>query len=293
MKSKLTNSRLRISITILFFVFGFSTLVYSLPKATNEFYVADYANLLSQDTKDFIVGVNLQYEKQIEKPQIVVLTTNGTEGQDIQSYATHVFEKWKIGNNEYDNGVLILLDLDERRIEIEVGYGLEGALNDAKVGRILDDNLISLSQDDFDYGIKGIFYGISSEINQEYNYQGILDSYQGIFYGISSEINQEYNYQGILDSYQDVAPSPQVSSRSNNIIQLILLIILLIIIFSGGGPRMFFGGRGRYRGPRGPGGFGGPGSFGGPGGFGGGSGGFGGSSGGGGRSGGGGAGRGF
>ncbi|NLI88814.1 MAG: TPM domain-containing protein [Epulopiscium sp.] len=269
MKSKLTNSRLRISITILFFVFGFSTLVYSLPKATNEFYVADYANLLSQDTKDFIVGVNLQYEKQIEKPQIVVLTTNGTEGQDIQSYATHVFEKWKIGNNEYDNGVLILLDLDERRIEIEVGYGLEGALNDAKVGRILDDNLISLSQDDFDYGIKGIFYGISSEINQE------------------------YNYQGILDSYQDVAPSPQVSSRSNNIIQLILLIILLIIIFSGGGPRMFFGGRGRYRGPRGPGGFGGPGSFGGPGGFGGGSGGFGGSSGGGGRSGGGGAGRGF
>lgn len=271
MKSKLTKSKLRIFTTILFFVFGFSSLVYSLPKATNEFYVADYANVLSQDTKDFIMGVNLQYEGQVENPQIVVLTTNGTEGQDIQSYATHVFEEWKIGNSKYDNGVLILLDLDERRIQIEVGYGLEGALNDAKVGRILDDNLISLSQDDYDYGIKGIFYAIANEVNQEYNYEGILDNYHKV----------------------DSPPQSSKSSKGNNIFQLILLIILLVIIFSGGGPGMFYRRRGRFGGPRGPGGFGGSGGFGGPGGFGGSGGGFGGSSGGGGRSGGGGAGRGF
>lgn len=254
----------KILTTLFLIVFGLSTMTYALPKATTEFYVADYANLLEQDTKDFIRGVNLKYEKELEKPQVVVLTVADLEGQDAPSYATQVFEKWNVGNERYDNGVLILLALDERKIQVEVGYGLEGTLPDGKIGRILDMNTENLSRGDYDNGLKGIFYAIASEINQEYQYDGLLDDY--------GEITSQ-------------VPGPP--SNNNGSGQLIRIIIFLIIIFAFGGGG--FGGRRRRSFYGGPGGFGG--GFG-SGGFGGG-GGFGGSSGGGGRSGGGGGGRSF
>jgi uncharacterized protein len=58
---------------------------------------------------------------------------------DSKTYAVKLFEKWKIGKKGKDNGLLILLALSERRVEIEVGYGLEGVINDAKAGELLDN----------------------------------------------------------------------------------------------------------------------------------------------------------
>jgi len=189
---------------------------------------------------------------------VVVLTVNNLEGLDAASYATKVFEQWNIGNKKYDNGVLILLGLEEREIKIEVGYGLEGILTDGKTGQIIDMNIKSLSQGDYDNGIKGIFYAVATQINQEYQYEGLLDNYNDI-------INQ-------------IPTSP--SNRGTSLGEVITIIIVLVIMF-------IFGGGGRRR----RGFYGGPGGFGG--GFGGGSGGFGGGGFGGGGSGGGGAGRGF
>lgn len=261
----------RILLILFLLVFGLSTIAYALPKATREFYVADYANLLEQDTKDFITGVNLQYEKMPEKPQVVVLTVDNLEGQDVISYGNQVFRQWEIGNKQYDNGVLILLALEEQQIRVEVGYGLEGILPDGQIGRILDMNTQSLSRGDYNTGLKGVFYAIANEINQEYQYDGLLD-----------------NYDEIIRQIPVSSPSRKRSTSE----MILMVMVLLIFLFLGGGGR---GGRRRsFYG--GPGGFGG--GFGGGlgGGFGGGSsGGFGGggSFGGGGRSGGGGAGRGF
>ena len=261
---KPTKGSFRLLTLIFVMVLGLTSISYGMPKATREFYLADYANVLEQDAKDLILGVNLQYEKKSEKPQVVVLTVDNLEGLDPSSYATEIFEQWKIGNPEYDNGVLILLAMEERKIEIEVGYGLEGILNDAKVGQILDANLESLSQGDYNNGLKGIFYAVGNEVNKEYSYQGVFENY--------------------ADALRNV-PAP-TSNRGRSTGETIIMVIVLLLIIFGGrggmGRRMLYGGRG--------GGFGGPGGFGG--GLGGG-GGFGGSSGGGGRSGGGGAGRGF
>ena len=58
---------------------------------------------------------------------------------DSKTYAVKLFEKWKIGKKGKDNGLLLLLAMDERRVEIEVGYGLEGVINDAKAGEMLDN----------------------------------------------------------------------------------------------------------------------------------------------------------
>lgn len=242
-----------------------------LPEPTNEFYVNDFAEVISDEAESSMVQVNLNYEKTEERPQIVVATVQNLQGLDENKYAVELFEKWKIGNSQYDNGVLVLLSLEERKVKIEVGYGLEGAITDSESGRILDESLDYLSSEDYSTGLENIFYRLAQKVNEEYGYDD-----DEIFSNVNADVPQEKSYAG-----------------AGNLGMLILLIIIIIIINGFGG-----GGRGRRRRginffpiifPRNGGG-GGFGGFGG-GGFGGG--GFGGSSGGGGGSGGGGASRGF
>lgn len=240
-----------------------------LPEPTREFYVNDFADLINEEAENNIIQINLNYENTTEKPQIVVTTVKNLQGLDENKYAVELFEKWQIGNKEYDNGILVLLSLEERRIKIEVGYGLEGAITDSEAGRILDDSLDYLSEGDYSSGLENIFYQLAEAVNEEYGFDN-----------------------GEIFNNVDVDIQPVKSSNDAGSLGTLILLIIVIIIING------FGGGGRGRGRRrgifippiihGPGGFGG-GGFGGSGG-----GGFGGGSfGGGGSSGGGGAGRGF
>ena len=93
----------------------------NLPNPTREFYVGDFADILSSETEAWIIQTNLNYERTAERPQVVVVTVPDLQGMTIESYAVALFEKWGIGNKEYDNGVLLLLSVGDRQIRIEVG----------------------------------------------------------------------------------------------------------------------------------------------------------------------------
>lgn len=69
--------------------------------------------------------------------QIAVLTVNSLEGESIEGFAIEVAEKWKLGQKNVDNGVLLLISMAEKKIRIETGYGLEGDLTDEKCGLII------------------------------------------------------------------------------------------------------------------------------------------------------------
>jgi uncharacterized protein len=142
----------------------------AMPVPTNEFYVGDFAGLLSSEAESLMINTNRNYEKTEEKPQIVVVTVQNFGGLDVDSYGVRLFEEWKIGNRQYDNGVLLLLGLEERRVRIEVGYGLEGAIPDGTVGEILDTVTGDLSAGNYSEGLTKAFYLIAQEVNQEYNY---------------------------------------------------------------------------------------------------------------------------
>lgn len=75
-------------------------------------------------------------------PQIGVLTVPSLEDQTIEERAIQVFDQWKIGKKENDNGVLILIARKEKKIRIEVGYGLEGDIPDAYAKRIIEDVML-------------------------------------------------------------------------------------------------------------------------------------------------------
>ena len=81
-----------------------------------------------------------------------------------------MFRTYGIGDAERNNGVLILISEEDRKIRIEVGYGLEGVINDSKAGRILDDYVVPYLKDDlWDDGILNCFNAVVKYIQKEYD----------------------------------------------------------------------------------------------------------------------------
>jgi uncharacterized protein len=107
--------------------------VATLPPPTG--YINDFAGVLSPDTKAGLEQLCTQVDRQAHAQIAVVTIKTIDTDQSIEEFATELEEKWKVGNKD-DRGVLMLLVMTPRRGRIEVGYGLEGILNDAKVGDI-------------------------------------------------------------------------------------------------------------------------------------------------------------
>jgi uncharacterized protein len=100
--------------------------------------VMDLVGILKPEEVSIIENkiLNLQKEK---GSQIAVLIIPSTGDLPIEDYSIRVAEKWKLGRKGVDDGVLFLIAYNDRKMRIEVGYGLEGAIPDAKAKQILDD----------------------------------------------------------------------------------------------------------------------------------------------------------
>ena len=86
--------------------------------------------------------------------QIVVLIVTTTAPETIEQYSLRVAEQWRIGRSKIDDGALLLIAKDDHALRIEVGYGLEGALNDATSQRIISETIVPrFKQNDFYGGI--------------------------------------------------------------------------------------------------------------------------------------------
>lgn len=146
-----------------------SNVSYAMPNPSYEFYVYDEADLISSDVENYIINTNKSLNN-ATGAQVVVATIISTENMDINSYATSLFEKWKIGSSKEDNGMLILIFSEEGKIWIETGYGVEGAFPDSKVKRIIEDYMIPYFQEDrYSDGVLAGFNEIISGLEQEYN----------------------------------------------------------------------------------------------------------------------------
>ena len=192
--------------------------------------------------------------------QEVIVVVNSLNGTDIESYANQLFRSWNIGQKNENNGLLILVSINDRRWRVEVGTGLEGAVTDVYSARVMD----SIATAQFKKG--------------DYS-SGLVEAYSAFADSIAKE------YSVTLDKNSNIAvPDQQTNedknsrSRTNLISLVVIIFILLDVIFNRGRVirsmmLMFFWSGGRWgRGGRGGrGGFGGGSSGGGFGGFGGGS----------------------
>src|SRR5438105_1823300 len=86
--------------------------------------------------------------------QVAVLMLPTTAPQDIEQYALRVAEQWKLGRKKIDDGAVVVVAKADRAVRIEVGYGLEGALNDATAKRIISEDMLPrFRQQDYFGGI--------------------------------------------------------------------------------------------------------------------------------------------
>ena len=92
--------------------------------------VVDDAEILSPAARERLTTALKSHEQKTTN-QVVVLTVPTIGSESIEEYATRVFEQWKLGQKGKDNGVLVVVAPKDRKMRIEVGYGLEGTLTDA------------------------------------------------------------------------------------------------------------------------------------------------------------------
>ena len=156
-------------IMLIFTILAFYYTTYAVVSPKTNFYVNDYADVLSEETENYILNSNIDLQSKT-KAQIVVVTVKTLDGKTIEEYATELFREFGIGDKEKNNGVLLLCSTGDRMFRIEVGYGLEGALPDGKTGRIQDQYIIPyLKNNNYDEGIKNGFSAILEEVCKEYN----------------------------------------------------------------------------------------------------------------------------
>lgn len=139
----------------------------SYPEPTG--YVVDEVGVLDGNVRSELESLLSALDKKTTA-QVAVAVVRTTGSLTIEEYATTLFQKWGIGQKGKNNGVLFVIATQDRKMRIEVGYGLEGALNDAKVGNILDTYVVPrFKAGDMSGGIAGGTVAIVKEVAKEYN----------------------------------------------------------------------------------------------------------------------------
>ncbi|WP_073997683.1 TPM domain-containing protein [Anaerococcus urinomassiliensis] len=190
-KGKFVGINLLISLLILLFPLKSMA---SLPAIPSDFYY-DELGMLDYSTKENITKTNRELVSKTGS-QVMVATIKNTNGLPASDLGPQIFNKWKIGDQDKKNGVLILISEDDlsgkREVFITTGYGIEGRLNDGKVGRIIDNFMLEdLKDGSYSKAINEGFNAIVAEVADEYNVKldGNYDYYLNENAGSGNEIS--------------------------------------------------------------------------------------------------------
>ncbi len=190
------------------------------PKATEKFYVNDFADVIDDTAENEFVSKAAALAN-ATTAQVALVTVRDFGGDEPYEYATELARRWGVGDKEKNNGILVALSVDEREIFIAVGYGLEGALPDSKTGRIIDVyGLEHLRNDRFSEGLTAIGEALINEVYIEYG----LAPQEG-YVNIDNVRQEEINPSKVGVSWGAL---------------IIILIILMLLSRRGGGGIIFF-----------------------------------------------------
>ncbi len=124
------------------------------PPAVPHDYVVDLAGVINADVRDRLNALLLELEQKTTA-QVVVLTVQSLDGEDIESFSIDLaHKKWKLGQKGKDNGVLLVVAVQDRKYRFEIGYGLESVLPDSLVGTVGREYLVPyFKKGDYSSGI--------------------------------------------------------------------------------------------------------------------------------------------
>lgn len=206
--------KLTVILSLIVLVFSLSTCCYAhdygFPDELDT-YVYDEAGVLSEETKEHIINSSYDLSQQ-SGGEIIVACVNTTGVYDIADYAYEMFNTWKIGGKDKNNGVLLLLSIDEQDYWCLQGEGLERTLSSGKIKLILNEYLEpDFASGDYDAGVLKTYNALLGELEAAY----------GI--SVDGELPDEYAEQ--LEQYE------QYKEDDGTGFIIMLVIIVFIIIF--------------------------------------------------------------
>lgn len=165
-------------VLILFFAtFAFSA---TLPSLKGR--VTDDANILGQNVETILTQKIKEIEKQ-NNVYLVVATVNSLDGDDIADYGVKLGRHWGIGEKGKDNGIVLLIAPNERKVNISTGYGIEGVLTDAIASNIIQDKILpEFKASDYEQGVLSGVDSINLVLSGEYDTMKMMNKYMKHFY---------------------------------------------------------------------------------------------------------------
>lgn len=168
-------SVLRLFIISLCFISHFASALVAIPAYSQR--IVDTTQTLTGSQVSELENKIIAYESaKQDGSQIAILIVASLEGEAIESYATRVFEQWKIGQKGQDNGILLLIAKNDHKVRIEVGYGLEGDLPDIIAKRIINQAIIPAFKENQYY--QGITDALTDIINRLTHPESEIDTHQ-------------------------------------------------------------------------------------------------------------------
>lgn len=217
------------------------------PTPTSLKYINDYVGVVDGATKEYLVSVGKELEDKTGAEATVVIISS-LDGYEIRDYGYNLFRKWGIGKKGENNGLLILISMNDRKWSVEVGKGLEGAIPDVLSDRVMQDTAVpNFKNNNYNEGIKSAYSVFADLIGKEY--------------GAALEKNEKINYNPREEA------AKEKKGKSSIPMFIILGLVFLDIVFNRARVIRFilemafwssiFGGRGGRGGRGGGGGFGG------------------------------------
>lgn len=202
-------------------------------EASDAFYVTDEAGILSPETEKLICDYNGALEYQCKGAQIVVVTVNYLDGRYADEYATELFNTWQVGNSEENNGMLLLLGVQENKAWLTQGRGLVNAFTSGDADRYMNDYFFpAYDRGDYDKAVTTLFYRLLAWYDDYYDAQVVASN---------PDYAVDFPGEGSEDS-EDAYNASRVIAKT---VRVVLVLIVLLALFLP---------RGRGRGGRGGGG---------------------------------------
>ena len=138
---------------------------FAIVEISDKFYITDEADVISEETEDYIVSQNGYLEADCEGAQIGVVVVDFLDGMDIEDYCYKLFDQMQLGDADEDNGILLLLTIGEENYWCMTGKGLEQELTAGDIDDILWYNLEpDFAAADYDAGVLTVFDALYSEV---------------------------------------------------------------------------------------------------------------------------------
>ena len=153
-----------------------------IPTVEEGVYIYDDGNIIDDDVEAQVNDMLVELEEKTEV-EFAVITVEDLQGLEIEEYANNLFNTLGIGKKGEDNGILLLISQPDERVRLEIGRGLEGCLNDAKCGRILDDYFVPYRDNDE--------YTKGTELTVEATLNVLADEYDVQIQGLDENIQLE------------------------------------------------------------------------------------------------------